>query len=210
LRIGIFGGTFDPPHIGHLALADEARCQLGLARILWVLTPDPPHKPRKPISPVGERLAMLSAALEWANERGEGSCSPVQFELSRVDIDRPAPQYAVDTVQLLRIANPEAALVYLMGGDSLHDLPTWHKPQEFVEEVDEIGVMRRPGWEVDWGGLEGVLPGIRAKVRFVDAPLLDISATRIRARVREGGAWRFYVPEAVAAVMEARGMYRRG
>src|SRR4030042_4938152 len=102
MRLGIFGGTFDPPHVGHLILADEARVQLGLERVLWVLTPNPPHKMDQAITPLVDRLDMLRAALGDA----------LHFELSRVDIDRPPPHYAVDTVRLLRRHHPDDTLVY--------------------------------------------------------------------------------------------------
>src|SRR5512143_3713267 len=113
--IGVFGGTFDPPHTGHLILAAEAQAQLDLERILWVLTPTPPHKPGQRITSTALRLEMLQAAIDGNPD----------FELSRVDLDRPPPHYAVDSVHLLRAAYPQAWLAYLMGGDSLDDLPTW-------------------------------------------------------------------------------------
>ena len=106
MRIGVFGGTFDPPHIAHLILADECRHQLELDRVLWVLTQTPPHKLGQVISPLEQRLALLQAALA-----GEGA-----FQISRADIDRPAPHYAVDTLRILRTENPTDSLVYLMGG----------------------------------------------------------------------------------------------
>ncbi len=120
--IGLFGGTFDPPHIGHLILAAEMRAQLSLDRLLWVLTPDPPHKQGQLITPVEHRLAMVKLAISNND----------QFELSMVDIDRPGPYYAQDSVKIIAKQNPGADLVYLMGGDSLRDLPAWHCPTELV------------------------------------------------------------------------------
>ena len=119
MRIGIFGGTFDPPHVGHLILAAEARDQLQLDQVLWVVTPDPPHKTKRTISPLGDPPGA-----------GPGGCIdriPV-FEISRVEIDRPGPHYSADTVQILARENPGAELFYLMGGDSLHDLPDLEAP----------------------------------------------------------------------------------
>src|SRR5512134_3010613 len=104
MRLGIFGGTFDPPHLGHLILAAEAQAQLGLERILWVLTPFPPHKTDQQVTSLGDRLDLLAAALD----------DDPAFELCRVDIDRPPPHYAVDTVGLLHAQYPQARLVYLM------------------------------------------------------------------------------------------------
>ena len=144
MRLGIFGGTFDPPHVGHLILATEAQYQLQLERVLWVLTPCPPHKAGQSITPVEERLELLCTTLD-DNE---------DFQLSRVDLDRQPPHYAVDTVNLLHKAYPATKLVYLMGGNSLRDLPTWHNPQAFVLACDEIGVMERPGREYNLPELE--------------------------------------------------------
>ncbi len=184
MRIGIFGGTFDPPHTGHMILAAEADDQLNLNKVLFVLTPDPPHKQGVEISPLLARMDMLQLAI---------SGNP-KFELSRVDIDRPEPQYAVDTVRILHRQYTGAELVYLMGGDSLHDLPTWHDPQGFIEACDELGVMHRPDEQINLSMLERELPGIVQKVRFVEAPLLEISSSQIRRRAAEGRPFRYYLP----------------
>lgn len=197
MKIGIFGGTFDPPHTGHLILAAEAKDQLGLDRVLWVLTANPPHKRDRSISPLEDRLALVDAALE--DNRA--------FELSRVDIDRPPPHYAIDTVRLLREEYPGDELIYLMGGDSLHDLPTWHDPQGFVAACDAIGVMRRPGFTFDLGALEAVLPGLNEKVCWIETPLIEISGSDIRRRVVEGRSFRYFVPDAVRECILDRRLY---
>ena len=197
-RIGIFGGTFDPPHLGHLILASEARAQLKLARLLWALTSIPPHKLGQAISPLEDRLAMLELAI--ADEPA--------FEVSRVDINRPGPHYTVDTLSLLRAENPGATLVLLLGGDSLHDLTTWHQPAELVAACDEIGVMRRPGDAIHLSSLEQQIPGLTTKVRFVDAPLLEIASHEIRKRASEGQPFRYYVPAAVYEYIIEKGLYR--
>ncbi|KPL82816.1 hypothetical protein SE15_12245 [Thermanaerothrix daxensis] len=197
-RIGVFGGTFDPPHVGHLILASEAADQLGLERVLWVLTPDPPHKRGLPITPLLIRLELVKAAIEG---------DPL-FELSRVEIDRPGPHYAVDTLLILHDLYPEDALIYLIGGDSLRDLPTWHQPLRFLEACDGLGVMRRPGDAVDLSHLEATLPGLRRKVMFVDAPLLEISSSQIRQRVAGGKAYRYYLPPRVYELVERYRLYR--
>jgi nicotinate-nucleotide adenylyltransferase len=196
--VGIFGGTFNPPHCGHLALASAARGQLGLERLLWVLTPDPPHKQGQTITSPDHRLAMVRLALARHPE----------FELSTVEFDRPGPHYALDTVRLLAEQNPEAELVYLMGSDSLCDLPTWHRPADLVSALRYIGVMRRPGDNLDLPALEALLPGLEAKVRFVDAPPVDISAREIRLRVAEGRPFRRLVPPEVYAYIVANCLYR--
>lgn len=198
MRIGIFGGTFDPPHLGHLILAMEACGQLNLDRLLWVVTPDPPHKTGQSISPVKLRLRLIKAAI------GDDPF----FEVSRIELERPAPQYAVDTIRDLRTHFPGSEMVYLMGGDSLHDLVEWHQPQLLVSLADGIGVMRRPGDLVDLTLLEQQLPGITAKLAFVDAPLLEISSRQIRERVQAGRPFRYYLPPAVYEQILALDLYR--
>jgi nicotinate-nucleotide adenylyltransferase len=197
MRLGIFGGTFDPPHFAHLALAAEAQYQLQLTRILWVLTPIPPHKKLHTISPVTDRLAMLSAAI--AGNPG--------FELSRIEIDRPPPYYAADTLHLLHQQHPKDELVYLLGSDSLQDLPAWQRPQEFLEGCDALGVMHRPGAIPNLTDLEAKLPGLQAKIEWISAPLLQISAREIRRRATAGEPFRYYLPESVYFQIIARGLY---
>jgi nicotinate-nucleotide adenylyltransferase len=198
-RLGIFGGTFDPPHIGHQILAAEALFQLDLDRVLWVLTPNPPHKRGQKISPLHTRLKMVQAAI------GDG----VDFQVSRVEIDRPPPHYAVDTVRLLQKEFPHAKIVYLMGGDSLRDLPSWHAVQKFVAACHSLGVMRRPGAKIDLDALQTRIPTIAANIRFVEAPLIEISASQIRSRIRQGKPFRYYVPAAVYQIIQEENLYRK-
>jgi nicotinate-nucleotide adenylyltransferase len=199
VRLGIFGGTFDPPHLGHLILAAEARYQLALDRILWVLTPDPPHKLGKYISPLSQRLGLVRAALADAEH----------IVLSTVDIDRPAPHYALDTVRAIRTSYPSAALFYIMGGDSFRDLPNWHQPLDFLAATDGVGVMRRPGDDIDIAPLEDRLPGLATKTCFLDAPLLEIASRDIRERIIAGAPFRYYLPDAVYRYIVTHHLYRR-
>jgi nicotinate-nucleotide adenylyltransferase len=185
--LGLFGGTFDPPHVGHLILSAEADSQLGLDRLLWVLTPDPPHKQGQKITPLEHRLAMVQLAI---------SDNP-RFELSTVEIDRSGPQYALDTLKITAAHNPSADLVYIMGGDSLVDLPAWFRPTDFVAALKYIGVLRRPGDSIDLPDLEKIIPGISSKVRYLKAPLLDIAAHEIRQRIADGRPFRYYLPDTV-------------
>jgi len=197
MRIGIFGGTFDPPHLGHLILAEEAYDQLVLDRVLWVLTPDPPHKQDQAITTLDTRLVMVQAAI--ADNPG--------FELSRIELDRPGPHYALDTVRILKKQNPDAELVYLIGGDSLHDLPAWHLPQCLIEACSALGVMRRPGDQIDLSALDSQIPGLVQKVKWIDAPLLEISSSQIRQRITGGRPYRYFLHPAVYQVIVSLHLY---
>ncbi len=198
-RYGIFGGTFDPPHIAHLILAEEAHVQLHLNRVLWIVTPEPPHKRGHPLTPWPLRVRLVQAAV---------ADNPA-FEVSLLEGERPGPHFAVETMRILRERYPEAVLVYLMGGDSLAGLPSWHRPAEFVALCDEIGVLRRPYDSVDLQRLEVQIPGLQDKVRFLDTPLLDVSATDIRRRVAQGLPYRYFVHPGVAHLIQALGLYRQ-
>jgi nicotinate-nucleotide adenylyltransferase len=197
-RLGIFGGTFDPPHIGHQILAAEALKQFDLDKVLWVLTPDPPHKQERIITPLDVRLEMVKFAVK----------DDLDFEISTVEIDRPAPHYAVDTVRLLSKRKPGAELIYLMGGDSLYDLPNWYACQEFVGVCHALGVMRRPGDRIDLDWLETQIPGITSKVLFAETPLLEIAASQIRSRIRQGKPFRYYLPDPIYQMIIEQNLYK--
>lgn len=198
MRIGIFGGTFDPPHLGHLILAAEAHYQCRLDRLLWVLTPHPPHKPNRIITPVETRLEMVQACLADAPE----------FELSTVDIGRPPPHYAVDTVQILRDTHPGDEFIYLMGSDALLNLHTWHRPMDFVQACHEIGVTHRADEDIDLEALETRLPGLVDKLQFVISMVLGISSSEIRGRVSEGAPVKYYLHPRVYEIIRKRGLYQ--
>jgi nicotinate-nucleotide adenylyltransferase len=187
MKIGIFGGTFDPPHIGHQILAEEAQAQLLLDQVLWVLTPYPPHKITQKISPLQDRMTMVLLAIV-GNQK---------FSLSRVDIDRQPPYYAADTVELLREKSPREEFVYLMGADSLFELPTWHDPVQFVAQCHGLGIMKRHSELVDTTQLEAQIPGLREKIHFLEAPLIEISGSDIRHRVESGQQFRYFVPDKI-------------
>lgn len=187
LRIGIFGGTFDPPHIGHLILAEDAREQLKLERVLWVLTPFPPHKTMQKISPVQDRMSMVMLAIAGNSN----------FSLSRLDMDREPPHYAADTVTLLRESNPRDELFYLMGTDSLNDLPTWHEPHRFISSCDGIGVMLRHDETPDTSKLELEIRGLSEKLHFLHTPVIEISGLEIRNRVAHGESIRYLVTDKI-------------
>ena len=198
-RIGIFGGTFDPPHLGHLILASEAQDQLELTRLLWTLTPEPPHKQDQPITSIEHRLAMVNLAIE----------DNPSFELSHVELDRPGPHYTLDTVRIVAEQNPNSEIVPIIGGDSLRDLPTWHRPKELLYACHWVGVMRRPGESSNLEALERKLPGISSKVHYVDAPLLEIASREIRSRIVEGRPYRYYLPISVYEYIKENHLYRQ-
>ncbi len=198
-RLGLFGGTFDPPHVGHLILASEARSQLDLTRVLWTVTPAPPHKQDQLITALQHRLAMVKLAIQD---------NPL-FEISNIELDRPGPHYTVDTIRLLAEQNPSAEIVPIIGGDSLNDLPTWHQPKELVYAAHWVGVMRRPGEDPDLKDLERELPGISSKVHYVDAPLLEIASREIRSRVASGRPYRYYLPNPVYEYIEQNHLYHQ-
>jgi nicotinate-nucleotide adenylyltransferase len=197
-QIGIFGGTFDPPHIGHLILASEAAHQLHLSRLLWVLAPDPPHKLDQSITPLPHRLEMLKRMI---------SDNPL-FEISLLEIDRPGPHYTIDTVRLLAEKEPHADIILLLGGDSLRDLPTWRLCTDLVAAVSKIGVMRRPGDFFDMPALETQIPGLTEKVCFIDALLQNLSSSEIRRRIMESEVYRYYILPSVYDYIESYHLYR--
>lgn len=196
-RIGILGGTFDPPHIGHMILGEYSAEALDLDTLLFLPAADPPHKQERYKTPVQHRLAMVEIAL--ANNP--------RFQLSRVDIDRPGPHYSVDTVRIVREQYPDAEVYFVMGGDSLRDLGFWDRADEFIE-LCKLAVMRRPGDHVYAGIHEDVLPGISQRIVIVDAPVLEISSSEIIHRIRQGMSVRYLVQDRVLAYIHEHGIYR--
>lgn len=198
-QIGLFGGTFDPPHLGHLILASEAYSQLELDRLLWILTPEPPHKQEQPITPIEYRLDMVQLAIQ----------DNPTFELSRIEMDRPGPHYTLDTIELIAQQYPDADITPIIGGDSLRDLPTWHRPRDLLYACHWVGVMRRPGESANLDVLEHELPGISSKVHYVDAPLLEIASREIRGRIAERKPYRYYLHPAVYEYIEKHHLYQQ-
>lgn len=197
-RLGVIGGTFDPPHVAHLVLAENGLVQLGLDRVLFVPAGRPPHKPEQPITPVRHRVAMVRAAVAGREV----------FQLSRVDVERPGPHYTVDMLHILRERHPGAKVILLMGGDSLAELPTWRDPAGVLDQA-ELGVMQRSGWDTDLSSLTENLPGLAERVTWLDAPHMEISGTDLRRRVAEGLPIRYLVPRSVEAYVRENGLYLR-
>jgi nicotinate-nucleotide adenylyltransferase len=198
MRIGILGGTFDPPHIGHLILAEEAWFQLKLDRVLLVPAGDPPHKRGVPLSPAFHRVRMVELAI----------ADNPHFELSRVDVDRPGPHYTIDMVNLLRQQFPaDTELYFLMGLDSLAGLPSWHRAAELVATC-RLVALSRPDVHLDWEELELKLPGIRQRLVLLDMPELEIASHVLQQRVRQGWPIRYQVLPAVEAYIYRHNLYR--
>lgn len=197
MRLGVLGGTFDPPHIAHLIHAEQAREQLALERILWVPAADPPHKQGIPITPIEHRVAMLRLAIE----------GHPAFELSLIDVQRPGPHYSVDMLDDVAHCYPGAALFFLIGADSLRDLSTWHDPAGLIARAMLV-VMPRPSVQVDIAQLETILPGLSSRLILLDAPLLEISSSTLRSHVATGRTIRYMVPQAVEAYIHEHGLYQ--
>lgn len=197
MRVGVLGGTFDPPHYGHLILAEQAHQQLDLHHVLWVPAADPPHKQDIPITPSKHRVEMVARAIA-DNEA---------FALSRVDVDRAGPQYAVDMLERLAGQLPDAELTFLFGGDSLRDLLTWHEPQRLLDHA-ALAVMQRPGADYDLDVIAAELPGLTDHLTFIEGPWVGIAGSMLRDMVRRGCSLRYLVPSAVEAYIVEQGLYR--
>ncbi len=197
-RVGLFGGTFDPIHIGHLILAEEARFRLSLDRVYLVPVGDPPHKQDRAITPIAHRLLMAELAV----------ADTEALWVSRVDADRPGPHYTNATVQLLRQqVGADTELYFLMGMDSLRDLPTWRQPQWLIQACTPV-VLTRHDIEIDWAHLEAALPGVRQRVILLDMPELEIASHTLRDRIRSGAPVAHQIPRMVEAYIAKHGLYR--
>jgi nicotinate-nucleotide adenylyltransferase len=198
VRLGLFGGTFDPPHYGHLVAAQEAACQLELSRVLFLPARQNPLKRGEEVSPAEDRCQMVSLAIEG---------NPV-FELSRADLDRPSPSYTVDLLRALRAERPTAELFFLVGADILPELPRWHAPSALLELATLVAI-NRPGAPVpSLAALEQALPAAAERVVLLEIPGMGISATDLRARVRLGQPIRYLTPPAVEHYIYQHGLYQ--
>jgi nicotinate-nucleotide adenylyltransferase len=189
--LGIMGGTFDPIHLGHLAVAEEARDALGLDRILFVPAGIPPHKPEGASASVDDRVAMVALAIAGNDT----------FELSRIDVDRPGPSFTADTVDALaagisaRGGDPDLTLI--MSAETVVGLPEWREPSRLLAAC-RVAVVPREGLPVpDRSWLAQQFPGFEDRFDLLDGPRLGISSTAIRARVAAGRSIRYLVPDAV-------------
>jgi nicotinate-nucleotide adenylyltransferase len=202
MRVGVFGGSFDPVHLGHLALGESCWRQAQLDRVVFVPTAQQPLKPSGPIAPADERLAMLRLATDGRQE----------FSISTIELDRGGVSYSVDTLRQLHDKRPEDKMFFLMGADSLAEFPSWREPEEICRLATPIVVRRAGTPEPDFDSLVQVLPTSKvAEIRAaqVEMPPMPISSSQIRSLVAEGGPWHALVPAPVARYIEERGLYRR-
>ncbi|HIF08253.1 MAG TPA: nicotinate (nicotinamide) nucleotide adenylyltransferase [Gemmatimonadetes bacterium] len=191
VRLGVFGGTFDPPHIGHVLLTKELQASTALDEILWIPARVPPHKPVDgPTSPE-LRLEMACAATKGLDHH----------DVSNVELQRPGPSYTVDTLRTVRAECPSTVPVLIMGSDQFAELEDWHEAAELVA-LAEVCVLARDG--VDVGA---VAPGLDVVWSTADVSAVDVSSSDIRERVREGRPYKHLVPAAVAEIIERESLY---
>lgn len=197
MSVGVLGGTFDPPHLGHLVAAEEARMQLNLERVVFVPAGTPPHKLGEPVTDATHRVEMITRAV----------ASNPHFFVSLIEVERSGPSHSVDTLRLLRDRwGSDTEIFFIMGVDMLADLPNWYKPQQVVE-LCRLAVVDRPGHQVDLSELDNMIPGVARRVDQVSMPLLAVSSTDLRHQVRQGRSIRYYVPAAVETYIQAHHLY---
>jgi nicotinate-nucleotide adenylyltransferase len=198
-RLGILGGTFDPPHIGHLWLATVAADELDLGKVLLVPAASPPHKRRRSISHAADRVLMTRLA----------AANDPRLDVSLVELEREGPSYTVDTLADLGHRHPDTDLVLILAADSLAQIDTWREPDRLLE-LASWAVGPRPGTPLPsraelvarWGRSA-------SRIHLLGGPSLDVSGTLIRRRVAAGRAIRYLVPRAVEELIVNRGLYRR-
>jgi nicotinate-nucleotide adenylyltransferase len=196
-RVGLLGGTFNPPHLAHLVCAQEALVQLRLDRVLLVPAGEPPHKAVEADPGVEHRVAMCEAAVAGDERLG----------VSRADADRAGPAYTVELLRTLRAAAPGDDLSFIVGGDMAYSLPTWREPEE-VLALARLAVAEREGVRrADIAERLAVLAGAPERIDFFDMPRIDISSSLLRRRAATGGPLRYLVPDPVAAYIARERLY---
>jgi nicotinate-nucleotide adenylyltransferase len=196
-RIGLLGGTFNPPHIGHLVCATQAMAQLGLDEVLFVPVYEPPHKEAEADPGVEHRVELCRRAVAGDD----------RLAVSRADADVPGPSFTVATLRRLNEHCPGDQLTFIVGGDMALSLPAWREP-EAILELAELGVAEREG--VRRADIAERVASLRGadRLRFFDMPRLDVSSSLIRRMVAAGRPIRYLVPDGVAAYIEEAGLYR--
>lgn len=196
-RIGVLGGSFDPPHWGHLQLANEAYKQLNLDTVLWMPTGHPPHKSEP--TPAYHRIAMIEIAIAYQPN----------FLISRRDIDRPGPHYTADLLDLMRNDyGDNTSFWFLIGQDSLRDLSDWHEPESILKYC-RLGVYPRQGYELNWEVLEIAVPGLQDKIDWLDGEPIGFSSHMIRRLLKEGHSVTEMVPPGIIEYIREHGLYQK-
>lgn len=195
---GIFGGTFDPIHVAHLAVAEAARDTFGLRRVVFIPAGQPPHKPGRLITAIEHRLAMVEAAI----------ATNQAFEVSRIEVERAGPSYTVDTLVALGEADRREHLALILSAESYSELSTWHEPRRILDLADLIVTPRGGYAEPDPALVPSQFPDSPAAVAFLDGPHIRLSASEIRERAASGRSVRYLVPDAVAAYIGDHGLYQ--
>ena len=196
---GILGGTFDPVHVAHLAVAEAAADDLGLSTVMFVPAAQPPHKQGRPVTPVHDRLAMVEAAI----------ADNPRFTSSRMEVDREGPSYTADTLAAFHAAGV-GPLALILSAEAVVDLPSWHRPERILE-LATLVVTPRDGYgdiEADW--LERTFPGAPGSMVRLAGPRVRLAASDIRRRAAAGRSLRYLVPDAVATYIGDHGLYRAG
>ena len=201
MRLGIFGGTFDPIHLGHLILAEHCREACRLDRVLFIPAGQPPHKSDRQITPGEQRMEMVELAI----------AGHAAFAASSIELDRQGPSYSAETLAEVARQNAGAELFFLMGSDSLTELPSWYQPDR-IASLATLVVARRPGsGQPNVTQLRAVIgPSATESLmqHVVDIPLIEIASSAIRARVAAGQSIRFMLPRAVECYIEGHRLYR--
>jgi nicotinate-nucleotide adenylyltransferase len=198
MRLGLYGGTFDPIHLGHLVLAEACREACALDRVWFVVAGSPPHKLGER-TPVADRLEMVRIAV----------AGHPAFEVSEVEAEGPGPHYSFQTLEAIGRDRPADELFFLIGADSLADLPTWRRPGR-IAALATIVVANRPGVDPARLAAPPDLGPDARPIRHVTMPSIGIASNELRRRVAEGATIRYQVPRGVEAYIAARALYRRG
>jgi nicotinate-nucleotide adenylyltransferase len=201
MRIGVFGGTFNPVHMGHLILAEQCREQGHLDQVLFIPAARPPHKQDQTLAAYAQRTEMLALAT---------SGQPA-FRIDEMEKDRPGPSFTVDTLEHLRLRHPGAELFLTIGSDTLHDLPIWYQPVRILE-LAALLIVPRPGWPIpetnELHAALAIAATFPLRYQVCDVPLIDIASRELRRRISEGRSVRYMLPGAVEAYIQDKGLYR--
>jgi len=199
MRVGILGGTFDPVHVGHLIIAEEALSRLALDQLLFMPAGQPWLKADQALSAAEHRLKMVELAI----------ASNPSLGVSRIEVDRPGPTYTVDTLEQLKRDLGEAAQLYfILGLDALEQFHRWEQPERIIE-LCELAIATRPGYQNSRILDEqlGRYPKLGSKLNFMSAPVMDISGSSIRLRASQGRSIKYRVPESVERYIKQQGLY---